>query len=76
MRQPKDESPEECQGSTSELTVEFEVTTPATLTLIVGPNIYNANIELVEETFPLFSAVGSNAVADRVNNRRVPESAT
>lgn len=46
--------------STSELTVEFEVTTPATLTLIVGPNIYNANIELVEETFPLFSAVGSN----------------
>ena len=33
---------------------------PATLALVVGPSIYNANIELVEEAFPLSGALGTS----------------
>jgi hypothetical protein len=44
----------------SELAVEFEGVIPATPALILGPGLDNANIELIEEALPLFSAVSSS----------------
>lgn len=46
-------------NSTSELAVEFEVTTPSTITLDVGPSLFFSSLELVEEEFLLFETTSA-----------------